>query len=304
MERTCAVVVTYNRLEMLKTCLASIKKQTVPCDIIIVNNASTDGTRQWLADTDAGYVLNMRTNTGGAGGFNAGVREAVNRGYDYIWLMDDDTLPHSDALSLLLEADRLLKSNYGWLSSVALWKDGKECKMNRPKLLKAFYQDIHLLQHGIVRAEQATFVSLFLKRSTVLNFGLPISDFFIWGDDIEYTRRIAVRGGLPSYVVGKSIVTHATKENIESNIANDAIERLPRYKMALRNENYFFRKEGIKGFCYYIGRSGRSFFRCLRAKDHRFKRCSTVVGQMIGGLFFNPVVEKVDETTEYDQDNS
>ena len=300
MNNVCAVVVTYNRLNMLKQCLSAISSQTVPCDLLVVNNASEDGTSEWLdSRTDqtdqTGFIhIQLQTNTGGAGGFNAGMREAVKRGYEYIWVMDDDVLPAPDALERILEADKLTGGRYGWLSSVTLWTDGTECKMNRQKLLKSFYQDIQLLQHGLVRAEQATFVSLFLKCRTVAAYGLPIRDFFIWGDDIEFTRRLAVRKELPCYVVGKSIVTHATKNNMESNIATDDYERISRYKLALRNENYFFRQEGIKGFCYYFARSGRAFLRCMRAKDHRLGRCGVVVAQVVSGLFFNPHVEMVE----------
>lgn len=294
MERVCAIVVTYNRLAMLKQCLAALREQTSPCDILIVDNASSDGTKEWLSTQNSIIILSLSANTGGAGGFNAGMREAVNRGYELLWIMDDDTLPQADTLQELLEADSLLQGNYGWLSSVALWTNGKECRMNRPKLLKAFYQDIHLLQYGIVRAEQATFVSLFVKREAVIKCGLPIKEFFIWGDDIEYTRRIAVRSGFPCYVAGRSVVTHAVKENMESNVAIDKIERLPRYEFALRNENYTFRQEGIKGFCYYFARNGRTFLRCVGAPDHKLLRCGIVLKQTMAGFFFNPTIEKVD----------
>jgi len=294
MNKVCAVVVTYNRLSTLKQCIACIASQTASCDILVVDNASSDGTAEWIDGQDRIIHVRLQQNTGGAGGFNTGMREAVKRGYEYVWVMDDDVFPKPDALEKLMEADKLTGGKYGWLSSVALWTDGTECRMNRQKLLKAFYQDIHLLQYGLVRAEQATFVSLFLRSKTVAAYGLPIRDFFIWGDDIEFTRRLAVRKGLPCYVVGQSIVTHATKENLESNIATDDFGRISRYQLALRNENYFFRQEGLKGFCYYFARSGRAFLRCTRAKDHRLARCGVVAKQTVAGLFFNPPVEMIE----------
>ena len=163
MTDVCAVVVTYNRLAMLKDCIDALERQTVPCDILVIDNASTDGTAEFLEASADIFHIRMKENTGGAGGFNTGMREAVKRGYRYVWIMDDDTIPYPDALEKLLEADRILRGNYGWLCSVPLWKDGKECRMNRPKLLKAFYLDIHLMRYGLVRGEQATFVSLFLR---------------------------------------------------------------------------------------------------------------------------------------------
>ena len=296
--KTCAVVVTYNRLEMLKQCVDALQGQTVRCDILVVDNASTDGTREWL-ERQSGNIppIFMEKNMGGAGGFNAGIKEAVHSGYEYIWLMDDDTLPYDAALEKLLEADRILSGNYGWLSSVALWTDGKECQMNRPKLLKAFYHDIHHLQHGLVRAEQATFVGLFIREETVREVGLPISEFFIWGDDIEYTRRLAVQYKKPCYVAGQSLVTHAMKSNTGSNIATDDVERLGRYNYAFRNENYLYRQEGIKGFCYYFAKCGKNILCALfQAKDHRLRRAGIVVKQFFLGLLFNPKVETMESS--------
>ena len=166
--------------------------------------------------------------------------------------------------------------------------------MNRPKLLKAFYEDIHLLQYGLVRAEQATFVGLFLHRETIVKAGLVIKQFFIWGDDIEYTSRLAVRMKLPCYVAGQSQVVHAMQENGGSNIATDSMERVKRYNYAFRNENYLYRKEGWKGFCYYFAKCGKNILCALfQAKDHRFRRAGIVIRQMICGLAFNPKVEYI-----------
>ena len=103
--------------------------------------------------------------------------------------------------------------------------------MNRQKLEENFYEQMDLIRYGLVRAKQATFASLFLRVETIKQVGLPIKEFFIWGDDIEYTRRIAVRCGLPSFLVGKSQVLHMSASNSGSNIATDGKERLERYNM-------------------------------------------------------------------------
>ncbi len=291
-----AIVVTYNRLPMLQRCIEKLKAQSVACDILIVNNASTDGSASWLEKNknEEMQVLDTGVNLGGAGGFNAGIRWAVQAGYEYLWLMDDDCFPNPDALEKLMEASALLRIEYGWLSSVALWTDGTECKMNRQKLNKRFYAYSPLLKHGLVLAEQATFVSLFLRSETIHRAGLPIKDFFIWGDDIEFTRRIAVRNGIPSFVVGQSQVIHAMKENIGSSIAIDRAERIDRYRYAFRNEAYLYRKEGIRGICYYLAKCGLYISQIIiKAPDHRWKRIRVLLGSMIEGVFFNPSIEKI-----------
>ena len=294
-DRVAAVVVTYNRLPLLQKCIEKLEAQTAPCDILVVNNASSDGSTEWLEARQGGRLLSKNTgaNLGGAGGFNCGMRWAVEAGYDRLWLMDDDCLPEPDALEKLLEADALLKGEYGWLSSVALWVDGSECRMNRQKIRKSSNEYIPLMKYGIVQAEQATFVSLFLSANTVLRVGLPIKEFFIWGDDIEYTRRIAVRECLPGFVVGRSRVVHAMKENGGSNIATDRAERIDRYRYAFRNEAYTYRQEGAWGVCYYLAKCGFSFCRILaKAPDRRGKRIGVLLGSMIRGAVFRPEIEK------------
>ena len=295
-----AVVVTYNRIEMLKKCISAIENQTYSCDILIVNNASTDNTEEWIVSysksKDNIIYYNTGENIGGAGGFNYGMRKAVEAVYDYVWVMDDDCIPNTDALEKLMNADKILggPENYGYLSSVVLWTDGTECKMNRQKIRKAYYENVHFLKDSIIQVEQSTFVSLLFPAQTIKKVGLPIKDFFIWGDDIEYTRRITVRNSMNSFMVGSSQVVHAMKENTGSSIATDVPERINRYRYAFRNEGYLYRQEGIKGIAYYIAKCGLNFCRIIfKAKDHKLKRCRVLIGSMIKGLFFNPKIEKV-----------
>ena len=292
---TAAVVVTHNRIDLLRQCVAQLENQTCACDILIVDNASTDGTAQWLESKPELNCRNTGANLGGAGGFNLGMRWAVEAGYDYVWVMDDDTLPQPDALEKLLEADKILEGNYGWLSSVALWTDGSECRMNRQKLNKRFYEFSPLLKYGLVQAEQATFVSLLLRSETIRQFGLPIKEFFIWGDDLEYTRRIAARGGVPCFTAGQSQVVHATKTNVGSNIALDDVERIDRYFYAFRNEAYLYRQEGMKGRIYCFAKRCRDFLWIIRYGKPKWPRFRVLFRGIWAGFFFRPEVEGIQQ---------
>lgn len=294
----CAVVVTYNRLELLKHCVEALRAQSAGCDILIVDNASTDGTARWAAGQQDCRYRNTGSNLGGAGGFNRGMRWAVEAGYAFAWIMDDDTLPEPDALEKLLEADRALGGNYGWLSSVALWTDGGECKMNRQKLKKSYYDYSPFLKYGLVQAEQATFVSLFLRSDVICRFGLPITEFFIWGDDLEFTRRIAVRGGVPCFLAGQSQVLHATRNNEGSNIALDAPERIGRYFYAFRNEAYLYRQEGLKGRAYCFAKRCRDFLRIAKTGKPRLPRFGVLLRGIWAGAFFRPDVEYLNRNEE------
>lgn len=294
--RVIAIVVTYNRIAKLKACIGALQSHAAEADILVVDNASTDGTREWLDEykDERLQVLSLGSNIGGAGGFCEGVRWGVSHGYDRLWLMDDDCYVNGGTLSNLMNADRLLDGDYGWLSSVALWTDGTPCLMNKQKNTKDFYPNAHLLASTLLEATQATFVSLFLTAKTVRTFGLPIKDFFIWGDDVEYTRRIAVRGGLRSFVVGASTVTHDMASNNGSCIATDDVSRISRYEYAYRNEGYLFRQEGIRGVLYFTAKCVYNMARIVAAHRSRmFSRLWTLMKSAICGMFFNPRVEQL-----------
>lgn len=286
MENVCAVIVTYQRLALLKKCIDALRKQECPCDLFVVDNHSSDGTQEYLVSQDIDHIC-LDENIGGAGGFNIGIRSAVEKGYEYIWIMDDDCIVHKDSLKKLLEAKEKVK-RFGFLASRVLWKDGSLHAMNKiePKKKEA-YKHIYPI-------DQATFVSLLFSRETVLKCGLPIKDFFIWGDDIEYTRRIAVRYGIPSYYVYDSVVMHMTKTNIGSKIAFDDHNNLSRYRYAYRNENYLYRNEGLIGIMYYHAKCAYNLLRILfLSKDNKTERMKVLLSAMKEGYRFDPKQEFV-----------
>ena len=87
-----AVVVTYNRKELLKKVILSLKEIPMLTSVIVVNNGSTDGTEQWLAE-QTGIETITQANVGGSGGFYTGIKHAYEQGADWIWCMDDDVFP-------------------------------------------------------------------------------------------------------------------------------------------------------------------------------------------------------------------
>jgi GT2 family glycosyltransferase len=243
-----AVVVTYNRKELLKECVEALLKQEYKnCSILIVDNASTDGTEKTIkkyVDGKKVIYVNTGENLGGAGGFNFGMKEAYRLGCKYMWLMDDDCIVHGDSLSELMRADKNLKGEYGFLSSKVLWKDGTPCVMNRQK--KTFSKWLKDYDANYQTIAMASFVSLFLRSETVKSYGLPIKEFFIWTDDWEYTRRISRKE--KCYYISSSIVTHKSKDNAGASIAV-VDDRLERFKYLYRNDCVLYRREGLRGWC-------------------------------------------------------
>lgn len=287
-----AAIVTYNRKKLLKECLEALLKQTqTGFQIIVIDNASTDGTAEFLESyIEAGKIIYQNTgeNLGGAGGFNRAIRVALNYKADYIWLMDDDTIPAVDALEKLLEAAKALNYKFGFLSSKAVWKDGQLCRMNEQKFFRN--PEIMIGSERLLRCRQATFVSFFVKTSIVKKLGLPISEFFIWGDDVEYSRRISAK--MMSYYVPSSCVLHKTANNEGSNISTDDSSRMNRYRYAYRNEMYIARKEGAGRMMYQVCKIIYHIVRTLAfSKEKRFEKVGIIIGASLEGCHFNPVIE-------------
>ncbi len=102
--RIVAVVLTYNRLISLRECLLAIQRQSrLPAKIIVIDNASTDGTPQMLAREFPGVeVVRLAENTGYTGGLHAAFRAGVAASPDYVWFFDDDAVAEPACLEILL----------------------------------------------------------------------------------------------------------------------------------------------------------------------------------------------------------
>lgn len=288
------IIVTYNRKNLLIECIDSLLKQetTASLDIYIIDNASTDGTKESVRDyIDKGTILYFNTglNLGGAGGFEFGVRQAAKGSYDYIWIMDDDTIPTHTALKELLNTAAHIGS-FGFLSSHALWTDGSICTMNvqRKDILRKL--NLEEFKKKLIPVEYATFVSLFVPMSVVKEVGAPIGEFFIWGDDWEYTRRISKK--YKSYVVTDSKVIHKTATNIGCDISNDIPERIRRYKYGFRNMAFIRRQEGLKGRIYrWLNVAKNTMKVILKSKSAKKERLRIIYCGVKEGLSFNPQIK-------------
>ena len=280
--KICALVVTYDRLKQLKNCLEQINNQTYPCDVFVVNNNKNDDTEKFLKDNNINHYTTDE-NIGGSGGFNIGLKKIVEMGYEYAWLLDDDSIPNVDALEKLMIQDEYLNHDYGFLSSKVLWIDGSIHNMNRHHYKKKVSDNLYEIN-------KATFVSFLIKTETIKKFGYPIKDFFIWGDDVEYSIRIT--NHIKAYAVVDSIVVHNTETNIGSNIALDDIKNLDRYYFAYRNEAYLYKKNGIKGMVYFIPKCIFNIIKILLLSDHKKERLECIKKAVNDSRKFNPEYEK------------
>ncbi len=209
-----AVVVTYNRRDLLLEALAAVHRQSrAPDAVIVVDNASADDTAAAVRQHyPSARLTELAHNTGGAGGFAYGLALALSGGADLVWLMDDDTVPEPDALATMLEARASRPGGPPALvASRVLWTDGRAHPMNTPraKPFAAQAERLAAAAVGCLPIRSASFVSILVDAGVCRRRGLPQADYFLWNDDFEFTTRI-LRGN-PGLLCPASVVVHKTR---------------------------------------------------------------------------------------------
>lgn len=227
-DTVCAIVVTYNRKELLIECLESLMRQIYPLKAIyIIDNASYDGTTDLLLQkgfirelpptklennwekcflisdlTDNNEIkihyVRMSENTGGAGGFYEGVKRAYESGYDWLWLMDGDA--SHDKYLLEKFSFYFKRDNVSALTNKIIDISGKTLTMTSGNLNFSrinHFMDILIpleeesyKKEPVIEIELASFVSLLVNRKAVEKIGFPKREFFIHFDDWEFCLRL------------------------------------------------------------------------------------------------------------------
>lgn len=248
-----AVVVTYNRKELLLECIQAILNQTYKLEkVIVIDNNSNDGTYECLKDNnilkkELIEYKKLDKNIGGAGGFYEGMKHSLDYNFDWLWIMDDDTIPKANCLENLVNSLGFIEGKVSYLASTVYGMSGEF--MNVPLIntspSDSGYPDWYkYLNNGIVKIKEATFVSLLINSDAIKKVGLPIKDYFIWGDDTEYTLRLNKYYG-SSYLVGNSVVIH--KRKIAKNLTLKEEENCNRLKF----HYYMVRNNLINQNTYY-----------------------------------------------------
>ena len=284
-----AVVVAYNRRDLLIEGLTGITGQTRPADVIhVIDNASTDGTAEMVRERFPHVRLHeLPSNTGGAGGFAAGLAFALADGSDLVWLMDDDTVPRPDALQALLDiAERYEGTPPALLASRVVWTDGRDHPMNSPRSKPGVSADERraALAVGCQPVRSASFVSVLVESAAVREVGLPEAAFFLWNDDFEFTTRLLRhRRGL---VCPASVVEHRTRTFGASE--TDPGER---FYFEVRNKVWTFtRSDGLspREKAWYGGSTLRRWTRTFAASNRRSVLLSGLRHGLLDGVRRGP----------------
>jgi GT2 family glycosyltransferase len=195
-----SVTVAYNAVTVLPRQIDALLRQTRPLrEIVVVDNASNDGTAAMLAERYPQVtLLRMSENLGQAGGWSAGLSyAALQKRHDWIWTFDNDSVPAPEAAETLLEAVETLGDTDTATGIVApipvhkdtetsylpfLWRDGFVVPSAEQARQPVWFADVVIASGCLV------------SREVVEKVGLPRADFFIDFCDFEYCLRVRSHG--------------------------------------------------------------------------------------------------------------
>lgn len=316
----CAVVVTYNRKELLIKCIKSLINQTLkPEAIYIIDNNSTDNTPEllkknnfliqtppvtddiWISQTQQKQItikyIHLPDNIGGAGGFYYGVKQAYKDNYDWVWIMDDDAFPTTTCLENL-------KPYYNLENTVAL----ASLKVDLDNNILYHHRGYFNFNHGlpiqkhitledtkvpVKDIDMASFVGLLVKKEAISKIGYPKKEFFIHTDDLEYCIRLRTVGKIK--LINNSIIKHAegsVKGTFKKTVFGITADRRPYDKLWInyymqRNLIWIGRKYSKNKVSLYITILKNYILTCIGIivfDDHKYRRIEFFTNAYLDGL--------------------
>ncbi len=285
MSNACCLIVTYNRKELLKRCIERCLAQDALPDVLVFDNQSTDGTKEYLAkngllDNDRVIYYLSDKNGGGSYGFSNGLRLCVEKGYNYIWLLDDDGYPETDdCLSLCIEA---YKTHPNHIVN-AFVHDGEYLTftLQNCNFVKEF--DEKTGNKKFIERCSAPFNGTLVGSDIVDKIGCPIAEFFVYGDEAEYIKR-ARKNGINDLTVRDAHYFHPRhiSERRKIPILGQYVSDLPEWKIYCRARNYTYINKMYDGSVYKFW--AKEIVKCFCQKEHRMKKLITAFSGFHDGL--------------------
>lgn len=291
-ESAIMVTVTYGkRWNFLRECIQSALDDGVDAVIVIDNNSKEN-----IEDLCSEYfplnvhVFKQDQNIGSSGGYSLGIKLAIDRKFDYIFLLDDDN-------KIIQGTYKKLKSRFDDLLqhyqvTKAIFALCAYRPMHEPeiatgsKILKLYtlsqsFFGFHFLDLPIkiikrlpffrnvtqagkpdkfVELNKAVWSGLFFHKDLISNIGLPIAELMIYSDDIEFTQRIIQRGGKIVLNTDAPLFEMDKSWNVGNNVSNSFDNYLLaegdfRIYYAIRNQAYIESHKMVCGLLWKINKN-------------------------------------------------
>jgi GT2 family glycosyltransferase len=212
--RVWIVPVNFNGLEDTRKCLDSLGKLTVPTAVVLVDNASKDDPTAILsAEFPNVHVLRNETNGGWSGGNNTGIRFALDRGADFILLLNNDTTVHPRLIERLLAAMHANPA-FGIIGPVIRFMDEPDTVMtdgtafNRPGQPLFFErQPVPEREAAVDETDIVNGCAMFVRSEVFRRIGLIDDRFFLIHEESDFCLR-AREAGFKCGVLAEALVWH------------------------------------------------------------------------------------------------
>lgn len=221
--RYVAVVVTCNRVHLLKKCINNLLQQTLELSrIIVVNNGKDDETYSYLESLENDKIasIHLETNCGGAGGFYAGIEIALKEESDFVILLDDDAIldkrfcecidvaskryPQCKAFCGTVETNNIIDTSH---------------RLRLFSKLFSLYREVPVEEYSQkdFECDFLSFCGAVISTELIKIIGLPRKEYFIWYDDMEYSCRIREKSEIIN--VNNALINHCRviTSNTEAN---------------------------------------------------------------------------------------
>lgn len=260
--KVLAIVITYNRVDLLKKCLESLKSSSFVPDILVVDNASKDSTEDFIKNNHKDiFYLKLEQNLGPAGGAQIGQNFALQKDYEAVWMLDDDVIVSKDALLTLLKyyEELRLKNEKIFLSSVAY----TDLEFSKPMYnflkynpntgLTSKIKDA-LFKEEYFEYDIAPMNGLFIPKEVLQDVGTFNGKLWGWYDDTEFVLRCRSKG-YRGFAITKSKIYHPVEFRKHVKIFGRTFNILSgrpfRMYLGTRN-NVYVQKKFLKPLNFYF----------------------------------------------------
>lgn len=209
------ILLNWNNLEYTLPCIESLKKCTYPnFRIVVIDNASEDDSVQILQEIDNITVISNEENLGFAGGNNVGISHAINEGFEYVMLLNNDTLVEPDFIEPLVQKMKETAS-VGAIQPKMYFVHDRKLIWNAGGYFNSFWGYTSTIRSKEYKAsydvakttDWITGCCMMVPVKLVQEVGMLDARYFIYFEDVDWSFRISEAGKSLCYEP-KSVIYH------------------------------------------------------------------------------------------------
>ena len=196
------IVVTYKGWQWYDRCFRSLPSSSIPVQTIVVDNASNDGSVEYIrTHFPEIHIIPSDSNLGFGQANNKGIRYALDQGCDYVFLLNQDAWIEENTISKLIDI-HLANTQYGILSPIHL--DPSKSRIEKGFLSfvddyrttdRSFFEDCYFGRtKDVYGTSYVNAAAWLLPRNVLTNVGGFDPIFFHYGEDDNYMRRVLFHG--------------------------------------------------------------------------------------------------------------